>query len=89
MNIGEDALAVGLQIAEKLRDHDPDRKVITHLGGGSLKSQFKKADKSGARWALILAADEISQNNITVKDLSDGQQQTIAQADLIEFLRVS
>jgi histidyl-tRNA synthetase len=43
------------------------------LGLGSMKSQFKKADNSGARFALIFGADELAQNCVTLKALRDGQ----------------
>ena len=41
-------------------------------GVGSMKSQFKKADGSGAAYALIFGADELSQNTVSVKSLRDG-----------------
>ena len=52
-------------------------------GSGSMKSQFKKADASGARYALIFGADELAQGMVTVKSLRDGVgaqvQRTLAQ----------
>ena len=47
--------------------------VVLHAGGGSMKSQFKKADASGARHALVFGADEAATNELTVKALRDGQ----------------
>ncbi len=51
-------------------------KVQMHAGSGegvgSMKSQFKKADGSGARFALIFGADELAQNTVSVKSLRDG-----------------
>jgi histidyl-tRNA synthetase len=41
-------------------------------GMGSMKSQFKKADASGARYALVFGADELAQDMVTVKSLRDG-----------------
>jgi histidyl-tRNA synthetase len=41
-------------------------------GMGSMKSQFKKADASGARFALVFGADELAQGMVTVKSLRDG-----------------
>ena len=45
--------------------------VQMHAGGGSLKSQFKKADASGARFALVFGADELAQGQVVVKPLRD------------------
>ena len=43
--------------------------VLMHAGGGSMKSQFKKADASGARYALVFGADEIAQGMVALKPL--------------------
>ncbi len=67
----------GMQLAEQIRDQRPDIKMITHCGGGSIKSQMKKADKSGAKIALILAEDELKNQQLTVKYLREKKQQTI------------
>ncbi|HEY1090900.1 MAG TPA: histidine--tRNA ligase [Burkholderiaceae bacterium] len=48
-------------------------RVVLHAGGGSMKSQLKKADASGAPFALIFGADELAANELTVKALRDGQ----------------
>ncbi|MEJ2141901.1 MAG: histidine--tRNA ligase [Gammaproteobacteria bacterium] len=66
---GEQAQQQGLTLAEKLRDEIVGLRLMTHCGGGSFKSQMKKADKSGAQIALILGDDEIANQQITVKDL--------------------
>jgi histidyl-tRNA synthetase len=47
-------------------------RVVQHAGGGSMKSQFKKADASGARFALVFGPDELAQGQVTVKSLRDG-----------------
>ena len=64
-------------LAEQLRDNIVGVRLMTHCGGGSFKSQMKKADKSGAQIALILGDDEIANKQITIKDLrgNEGQQQ--------------
>lgn len=72
---GERAAAAGFRLAERIRDHMPIR-VQTHCGGGSFKSQFKKADKSGARLALILGDAEAEKETIGVKPLRDNRPQT-------------
>jgi histidyl-tRNA synthetase len=55
-----------------------------HAGGGSLKAQFKKADASGARFALVFGADEVAEGRVAVKPLRDaaGVQVSRALADL-------
>ncbi len=50
--------------------------VQMHAGGGSFKSQFKKADGSGARYALVFGADELARGEVAVKPLRDGTEQT-------------
>lgn len=58
-----------LALAESLRAALPALKLICHCGGGSLKSQMKKADRSGARWALILGDDELACDEVSLKPL--------------------
>ncbi len=77
-----------LQLAELLRDSVPGCSIIQDPTGGSLKSQFKRADKSGAGWALVLGADEIEGGFVTVKPLrSTEEQRTLKRDELAEFLR--
>jgi len=84
---GKDAELHGLQLAEQLHDALPGLRLMLHCGGGSFKSQMKKADKSGAAYALILGEDEINNQTITVKDLrGDTSQQQISQTELAGFL---
>ena len=52
--------------------HGAANMLLMHAGGGSMKSQFKRADGSGARYALIFGADEIAQGKVAVKALRDG-----------------
>ncbi len=66
---GAEAELAGLRLAEYWRDIKPDLQLQIHCGGGSLKSQMKKADRSGARFALILGDEELAANTVTVKDL--------------------
>lgn len=84
--VGEQAANQSLQLAEKLRDEIPTLKLITHCGGGSFKSQFKKADRSGARWTLILGDDEVAQKVIGVKTMETGEQETITWEALKTYL---
>lgn len=85
---GESSSRKGLLLAERLRDECPGLSVLSNCGGGSFKSQMKKADKSGAVIAVILGENEIAENTVTVKFLREQkQQQTINQSDISEFLK--
>ena len=87
---GEKAIKPGLLLAEQLRNNIPTIKVLSHCGGGSFKSQFKKADKSGAQLAIVLGEDELENNQLTVKYLRSEEPQTVINwADLTDFLRSS
>ena len=65
VNVGEQAEQAAFSIAEQLRN--ANIQVVLHAGGGSFKSQMKKADRSQARFALILGDDEVAQNQVTLK----------------------
>ncbi len=85
---GDSAVSQGLLLAEQLRNALPSLRLRSHCGGGSFKSQMKKADKSGAKWVLILGEDEIALQQVTVKHLRDGQPQISLSADaLIKYLK--
>ena len=76
---GEQAELAGLKISEQLRDRLPNLRLAVNAGGGNFKNQFKKADKSGALFALILGDDELAKQEIGVKPLrGQGEQQNIA-----------
>jgi histidyl-tRNA synthetase len=80
---GAQTVRVAHRLAESLRDQMPQLSMLVHAGGGSFKSQMRKADKSGARIALILGETEIEAKTIAVKLLrEDSQQIEIAQDDL-------
>ncbi len=84
---GEQAIKPGMLLAEQMRNQLPGIRILSHCGGGSFKSQFKKADKSGAELALILGDDELENNQITIKYLrSDEEQTVIKQSELANFL---
>jgi histidyl-tRNA synthetase (EC 6.1.1.21) len=74
---GEAAKRPGLVISEQIRDYLPELTVQMNCGGGSFKSQFKKADKSGARVALVLGEDEVQQQKIAVKYLREDREQAL------------
>ena len=70
-------------LSEQLRDAIPDCRVTTHCGGGNMKKQLKRADKTGAQLALILGSDEALNSQVTIKPLRSQQEQvTIALDDL-------
>ena len=88
MPLGEEAELNAPRIAEQLRNELPDLRLVTHCGGGAMKKQMKKADKSGAEVALIIGADEIAQQQVTVKPLrTDEQQETLSWQAVIERLQ--
>jgi len=77
-----------LKLADELRDAIPHLRVLMHCGGGGFKNQFKKADKSGAIFALIIGEEELKTDSITVKFLrEDVSQAIIKQVELAEFIR--
>ncbi len=85
--VGEAAQAEGIILAERLRDAQPTLRLLTHCGGGSFKSQFKRADKSGAQVALVLGDDEVTQGTVGIKYLrQDREQETVAQTELAQRL---
>jgi len=85
---GEQARKEAIQLAERLRDQLPEQGIILHCGEGSLKSQFKKADKTGAKLALILGEAEVDENKVSIKFLRDRQeQQEVPQSELEKFLK--
>ncbi|MDZ7828251.1 MAG: histidine--tRNA ligase [Halofilum sp. (in: g-proteobacteria)] len=84
---GEEAVGVGMQFAESLRDRIEWLRLETLCGGGSLKSQFRRADRSGALLALVLGPDEVANNTISVKPLrTGGEQRTLAREELPHHL---
>ena len=85
---GESSSRKGLLLAERLRNENPGLKILSNCGGGSFKSQMKKADRSGASIALILGENEIAEESVTVKFLREQlEQQTLSQNDLQEFFK--
>ena len=82
----ENAVNHALLVAETLRNSLANYRILTHCGGGSFKSQMKKADKTGATIALLLGEDEIAQQTITVKWLQKGEQLSLPQTELSDYL---
>jgi len=87
IRVGEQAEKQGMLLAEKIRSQIDGIKLQVNCGSGSFKSQFKKADKSGAEFALILGDDEVSRGEVSLKPLrTNEEQKNIAQDSLIQLL---
>lgn len=84
---GSAADGAAMALAETLRDVFPARSIVYHCGSAGLKSQLKRADRSGAALAVILGDDEIQHDRVTVKPLRrDAEQTTITRAELVPYL---
>jgi len=86
VNVGEGAGRFARIAAEALRDAGLE--VITHGGGGSFKSQMKKADASGARYAIVIGDDEAASNEVAVKPLrGEGEQTRVRLERAVEIMK--
>jgi len=84
---GEQAQLQGMSFVEEIRDQLPGALIQTNCGGGSFKSQIKKADKSGATIALILGDEELQNNSVSIKLLREQtDQRTVTLAELVPTL---
>lgn len=83
---GEGTQMAAMKLAETIRDAAPQLRLMTNHGGGNFKKQFARADKWGAQVALVLGENEVSAKQIVVKDLRNGEQQTVAQAEVATYL---
>ena len=73
------AITAAYQLGEQLRDRFGKIRCAVHAGGGSLKSQMKRADKSGAQYALILGETELKNRSVSLKPMQgQGGQTTLA-----------
>lgn len=76
---------IAVELGEQLRD--AGFRVCEHCGGGKVKNQMRKADNSGARYAIIVGQDEIEKQSVQLKDLRDKEGQLqVARVDLISTL---
>ncbi|MBC9131689.1 histidine--tRNA ligase [Frischella sp. Ac13] len=82
---GDKTLAVAQQLAEQLRDVMPDKRIMTNYGTSNFKKQFSKADKHGAKIAIIIGENEISANKVIIKNLQSGEQFDVAQNSVAEY----
>lgn len=84
--VGDSTQQVAMPLAEQLREALPQATIICNSGGGSFKAQIKRADKSGAQYALIMGEDEVQNNTIAIKPLrTRDAQQTLDQDQLITY----
>ena len=80
---GAEAELAALQIAELLRGALPERRIELNLGGGNFKAQFRRADRSGAAFALVVGADELARGVVQLKPLRGAAAQVeISRAEL-------
>lgn len=76
-----------MRISETLRQAYPERIIMTHCGGGSPKSKFKRADKSGAELAIVIGSEELADASVSLKWLrEEREQERISQANLVQYL---
>ncbi len=66
---GDQPLAAAFDLSERLRELLPQARIELNLGGGNFKAQFRRADKSGASWALVLGEDELQRGVVQLKPL--------------------
>ena len=81
--MGDAALVRAVELAEELRDKMPVKSIELNLGGGSFKSQLKRADKSGATYAVILGDDEVAAGEAGLKPLRSDEQQVNVKLDAL------
>jgi histidyl-tRNA synthetase len=86
--LGEGTAQHAICLAEQLRDALPMLRIVYNCGGGSFKSQFRKADKSGAQLALIVGEAEVTTNTVGIKWLRvDREQISCAMSDAAEHIQ--
>ncbi|WP_411753835.1 histidine--tRNA ligase [Serratia sp. (in: enterobacteria)] len=79
---GAGTQSAAMLLAEQVRDAAPQIKLMTNYGGGNFKKQITRADKWGARIALILGENEVAAQQVVIKDLRSGEQETLAQSEI-------
>ena len=88
IRVGAEAEKAGLILSEQIRDAIDGLKLQVNCGGGSFKSQFKKADKSGAEFAIIIGDDEAQRGEVALKSLRVEQEQvSLSHSALLQTLR--
>lgn len=88
--LGDSAQLKSMQVAQTLHAQLPEVILYNDISLGSFKSQFKKADKAGADFALILGDEEVANDQISIKPLKgQGEQQTLSLEALVDYLKNS
>jgi histidyl-tRNA synthetase len=83
----DDQTGWAMSLAQQLRLALPGARIRLHSGGGKLQKQLKKADQSGADWALIVGSDEVTAESVTVKPLRGGEQVSVPVVQLPSWLQ--
>ena len=87
IGMGDNNLAAAMAAAEVMR-HEASLRTVLHCGGGGFKSQMKRADKSGAQFAIIVGDEERDNGEVAVKPLRDnGEQVKVKVQELATFMR--
>lgn len=81
--MGDACLVEAFKVAQTLRQALPKLKVMSHCGGGNFKKQMKRADKSGAAYAIIIGETEIANNQVAIKPLRNNNQQELVARDAL------
>ena len=85
---GEGTTVAAFNLAEKLRSDLPHLRTLLHCSGGNFKKQFKRADKSGAKLALVIGEDEVKNQQVVVKNLlQHSEQAVVAFSDIINHIQ--
>lgn len=85
--VGSDAQAAAWVLTEAIRDQLPEIMLSSNLGGGNLSRQLARANKQRARVVMILGENEVNTHSVILKVLATGEQQCVAQADIVAALR--
>jgi histidyl-tRNA synthetase len=80
----EKTISLAQNIAEQLRDNLPNKRIMTNYGSSNFKKQFTKADKLGAKIAIIIGENEIINQSVTIKNLLTGEQVEVAQKEIVQ-----
>ena len=84
---GHEAKVAGMELAEKLRDKIKGLSIVCNTGDGSFKSQFKRADRSGAALAVVMGEDEVANATVTIKSLrEDRPQEKVKLTELVNWM---
>jgi histidyl-tRNA synthetase len=81
--MGDSCLVEAFKVAQELRQALPELKVMSHCGGGNVKKQMKRADKSGAAYAIIIGENELANNQVAIKPLRNNNQQELVARDAL------